>query len=370
MQSIIIPYHKDKKMIRFNIELLIQTIPSDVEIVIVGNNTNESELDISFPYTNVKYYKVKSNLFYPKAINQGVRLSSGDIITLVDPDIYVKKGWYEPLIELIQHDDIGAVGCKLLNPITGRIIDFGIAHTRFNAIHPFMGEKASYPLASSNREVQSICSAVLTTKRSLFERVGGMNNDLPYSYTDIDYCLKLRQLGYKTIACANSEVYHTGGSDKSNSKSYAFNYLNADSKGLFYGNWYGKFVIDYKDCFKKSFQYLIQSNNLCSSGYFLLDLSTVYNREDYYETISSLGFKILDKQVVTIPERDCTTLALHKIVPFHSIETPVPIIYFVDIFLCLSGNDLWFHHRNISADIVIDRHGNMHRLSELRDNLC
>ena len=369
-QSIIIPYHKDKEMIRYSVKLVVETIPPDVEIVVIGNNYNESELDLSFSYRNVRYYRISQNLFYPKAINYGVDVSHGDIITLLDPDVFVNPGWYEPLLKLICRDDIGAVGCKLINPSSGRIIDFGIAHTRFNAIHPLIGEKPDYPLASSNRLVQSMCSAVLMTKKSLFDSVGGMNEDLPYSYTDIEYCLKLRELGYNTIACAESEVYHKGFTDDKNSKYYSFAYLNADSKGLFYGNWYKKFDEDFREWMQTSYEFFINQHPKLSRKIFLLDLSTVYNRKDYYDVISSFGFKTLDKHVVTIGVRDCTHISLHQVVPFHLIETPAPILYFVDLFLCLADNDLWFKHRDISSDMVIDRHGNIHMLTELREHMC
>lgn len=369
-QSIIIPYHKDKEMIRYAVNCLVRTVPSYVEIVVVGNNYYSEELDVNFPYTNVKYYRIEENLFYPRAINYGVEHSEGDIITFVDPDVFVKAGWYEPLIEAISHNDIGAAGCKLINPSTGRIIDFGIAHTKVNAVHPLMGEKPFYPLASESRKVQSICSAVLTTRRSFFELVNGMDSDLPYTYTDIDYCFKLREIGKITVACANSMVYHKGSSDPDNSKSYSFRYLNADSKAMFYGKWMDRFLIDFGEWFRISFSYFRKFNNGFARRVFLLDLSTVYYRDYYYELFNEQGIEFLEKYVASIKTRDIDHLSLHKVVAFDIIETAVPILYFVDSFLELFDNSLWFEHRNISRDYVIDRNGCIHMLSDISNRVC
>ena len=227
-QSIIIPYHKDKNMITYNIKTLVESVSEDIEIIIVGNNYNTKELEVDFPYKNCRYYKIYQNLYYPKAINYGVSKSEGDIITFCDPDIFIKPGWYEPLLNKINDPSVGAVSSKLINPCTGRIIDFGMYYSKFNAIHSLIGALPTHPLAQYDRKVQSACSAIMMTKRSLFDFVHGMNNNLPYSHTDMDYCLKLRQAGYDTWVIAESEVYHKGSSDNNNSKSYAFNYLNAD----------------------------------------------------------------------------------------------------------------------------------------------
>ena len=215
-ESIIVPYHRDKEMILYTVKNLVSSVSQEVEIIIIGNNYNRSELDVEFPYCNVFYYTEYENLYYPKAINLGVSKSSGEIITLLDPDAFVLPGWYEPLRRYIDRPEVGAASCKLINPCTGRIIDFGMYHSKFNAIHSLITAKANHPLAQEDRKVQSACSAVLMTKRYLFDQVGGMNEDLPYAYTDIDYCLKLKEIGYDTWVIADSEVYHKGSSDKSN----------------------------------------------------------------------------------------------------------------------------------------------------------
>ncbi len=369
-QSIIIPYHRDREMIKFAVNCIVKTVSSDVEIVIVGNNYLSEELAVDFPYSNVKYYTIEENLFYPRAINFGVEHSSGEIITFVDPDVFVKYGWYEPLIEAISHSDIGAVGCKLINPSTGRIIDFGISHTRVNAVHPLMGERPSFHLASESRRVRSICSAVLTTRRSLFEELNGMDINLPYTYTDIDYCFRLDGIGKSTMACANSIAYHKGSSDPENSKSYSFKYLNADSKAMFYSKWGEQIPVDLGKWFRISFSYFRDMNNDFARRVFLLDLSTVYDRSYYYELLREQGIEFLESHVVPVKTRDIDHLTLHKMVDFDIIETAVPILYFVDSFLELFDNSLWFDHRDITRDYVVDRNGCVHMLSDISNRAC
>lgn len=46
------------------------------------------------------------------------------------------------------------------------------------------------------------------TKRSAFERVGGMTEDLAVAFNDLDYCLKLRERDYLVVYTPEVELYH------------------------------------------------------------------------------------------------------------------------------------------------------------------
>ena len=48
--SIVIPYHSNHLLLTNCISSLIKTIPVETEIIIVANNSNPIETDISFPF--------------------------------------------------------------------------------------------------------------------------------------------------------------------------------------------------------------------------------------------------------------------------------------------------------------------------------
>ena len=232
-QSIIITFHKDKNMLFYCLKRLLDTISADIEIIIVGNNINHEDLDFDIPFSNCTYYKIYENIQYPKAINFGVSKCTGDIITFIDADIFVWDNWYESLLSLIlSSPKIGAVGAKLINPLNQRILDFGIMYSRFNSAHTLMGAKFDHPLAMYNRKVQAICSAILMTKKSIFNEIGGMDLEIPYAYTDCDYCIKITEKGYENWVAAKSCAYHKGSTSKINSKTN-FSYYRSDAKGIF-----------------------------------------------------------------------------------------------------------------------------------------
>lgn len=107
------------------------------------------------------------------------------------------------------------------------------------------------------------------------------------------------------------------------------------------------------------------------SKYVLIDLTTVYNRDDYYNVINKdLSIEFLDKEVIDINKRNIKDIALHQTISFNLIDCDSPLLYFVDTFVSLFQNDLWFKMRNIYSDVVIDRHGNILPCTEIAQGNC
>ena len=370
-QSIIIPFHRDRDMLMFSLKTLFQTIPDDVEVIVVGNNSNYNEIDFEISDPRCTYYKINDNLFYPGAVNYGVSKSHGDLLTICDPDVFYLANWYEPLKNKLRTTSAGAVSCKLINPCNNRILDFGVYYAKYNAVHSTTGLLHDHPLAGKDRIVQSACSAVLMTTRELFDQVDGMDKDLPFAYTDFDFCLKLYELGHPTIVVADSEVYHKGSTDPDNSKYHSFGYLRSDCKGMFYANDFHRMKLDFYKWFMITYEYFRQRHKGYPRKYFLIDMSTVYSREDYYQVLTDrLDLEFLDRHIIPVKTRNPSNISLHQSVDFDFITLNTPILFFVDTFCSLFNNSLWFKMRNISHDIVIDRHGNILPLDEIAEQRC
>lgn len=174
-QSIIMPYHRNKQMLLYTTELLNKIIPKDVEIIVVGNNNNIDELNVTLPdrFTYIKYDK---SLLYSETVNRGVNIAQGEIITLCDQDIFSYQDWYSPLLnKLLSNERIGSVSSKLLNPINNRIIDFGIEYSQYRILHPFRGIKETHPLVQQDYKMTSTTSAILMLRKEIYQKVGGMD---------------------------------------------------------------------------------------------------------------------------------------------------------------------------------------------------
>ena len=68
--------------------------------------------------------------------------------------------------------------------------------------------ESAFGILNVAREVSSAIAAFSITSRKVFELAGGLSVLFPEDYNDIDYCLKLDMLGYRTIFTPHAESFH------------------------------------------------------------------------------------------------------------------------------------------------------------------
>ena len=58
------------------------------------------------------------------------------------------------------------------------------------------------------QDMTAVTGACLLVKKSLYERVGGLDESFEISLNDVDFCLKLRKAGYLNVFTPFAELYH------------------------------------------------------------------------------------------------------------------------------------------------------------------
>lgn len=365
-QSIIMPYHRNKQMLLYTTDLLDKIIPKDVEIIVVGNNSNEEELNVNLSerFTFIKY---NQSLLYSETVNRGVDAAHGEIITLCDQDIFSYQDWYSPLLnKLLSDEKIGSVSSKLINPINNRIIDFGIEYSQYRILHPFRGIKETHPLVQQDYKVTSTTSATLMLRKEVYKKVGGMDLDMPYCCSDCDIGIKIGNLGLENWVVADSVAYHRGSSSTQNGKSSSFSYLRNDSTNMFWAKNYYNIHNSIGNTISVFAQY-IKKEIAIEPLYYFVNLSSLREYEWYADYLSTkLSCDICD--VHSYPQNlihYSSVLQIYDSLPYTFMNVPIPIIYFVDYFPSLENNQIWAHMRNIKKDLVLDSHGNLVRLDDI-----
>lgn len=356
--SIIIPYHSNRTYLVNCVDSLARTVNENVEILIVANNSNKKEIDIQFNYANCKVLKFEKELMYPKAINIGAQSAKGDFLIFCDADTYYLDNWFESLTSLYNsNEDIGYCSSKLVNPKDKRIIDFGIGFTQYNSPHPFKGQPLNYALLKEDICVQAACAASSMIDKELFLEVGMFDERLVHSYSDIDLCLRLKELGYKTYCSANSIVYHQGSSTIGSGMSDA---LKSDTKGIYMALNNQRIEIDMNKYYEQSAKYFNKRYSSLKNEYLCIDFTTIADKQWHYALISDcLGCLISDIYNKPFDVRDAKHIPLYYELDSNISSLKYPVMYFVDDFLSLTNNELWKDIRDTRNDIVVDRNANI-----------
>jgi GT2 family glycosyltransferase len=150
---------------------------------------------------------------FAASINTGAAAAAGDHLLLLNDDVEaITPEWMTAMLELSQEQAIGAVGPKLLYP-DGRLqhigIVLGVAGVAAHAFHQHPGVSPGYGgSAMIVRNYSAVTGACLMTRREVFEQVGRFDERFPTDFNDIDYCLRLRQAGYRVVFTPWAQLYH------------------------------------------------------------------------------------------------------------------------------------------------------------------
>lgn len=368
LHSFVIPYHSNKELLMKSLTMLLDTLPSYIkkEIIIVANNSNVEETKIESIHKDCRIISVGEDLLYAKAVNMGVNACHGDVVTLCDEDLFYLPHWYEPLFEKFSSSDkIGSASCKLLNPCDNTVLDYGIDFALYNNVHPTRGLPWNHPYTMFDREVQGACSAILMTTPEIFRKVNGMDPSMAYLCCDVDYGIKVNQIGLENWVVASSLVYHKGVSSKNNTKNTRYSYLSSDARAMFYAKDYHLLQINLP-MWLETVAEIYKKDHSLYQKYVLINLCSYTSAEWFIDILKdTLNIEYIDVYKYNPHERMPKYIQLYDYVSLHMIDCVAPIIYFVDEVSCLRQNAIWKKLRDTNDDIAVDINGSILAFNDL-----
>ena len=182
---------------------------------------NKSVLPETFAYyekiekehDNVKVVYWEAGFNYSAINNFGFKFAKGDYIMLLNNDVeLITPDIFQSMLGFCMRPEVGIVGAKLLyNDHTvqhaGVLVGAGgLADHVFKGIHEddpgYMGR------AISSQDVSAVTAACLLVKRSVYEEVGGLEDEFQVAFNDVDFCLKVRKAGYLIVYDADVKLFH------------------------------------------------------------------------------------------------------------------------------------------------------------------
>ncbi|AMR33071.1 glycosyl transferase family 2 [Mucilaginibacter sp. PAMC 26640] len=204
--------------------------------IIVGDNasTDESILFLQSKYPAVRLIKNKENYGFTGGYNRVLAQVEADYYVLLNSDVEVAPDWIEPVISLMESDDlIAAAGPKLRSfaqknhfeyaGAAGGFIDrFGYPFCRGRIFDELEEDKGQYDMPG---EIFWASGAALFIKKKYWDAAGGFDETFFAHMEEIDLCWRLKNMGFKVMYCPQSTVYHVGGGTL-NAESPFKTYLN------------------------------------------------------------------------------------------------------------------------------------------------
>ena len=217
--SLIVPTHNDYKVIKRCIESILgKTTYPNYEILIVDNGSDDPEtlkyFDALKTEVRVRIVRDDRPFNYSALNNTAAELARGAVLGLLNNDLEViSPDWLSEMVSIALQPESGAVGARLwyLNDTLqhgGMILGVGGVAGHAHKCLP-RGHFGYFGRAHLIQTLSAVTAACLVVRKKVFEEVVGLNAaNLQVVFNDVDFCLRIREAGYRNVWTPYAELYH------------------------------------------------------------------------------------------------------------------------------------------------------------------
>lgn len=215
-----------------------------IEILVIDNNSvdgSEEMMREKFPL--IPYIMNKENLGFSKANNQGMRMSKGEYVLLLNPDTVVEELTFRKTIDFMnEHPEAGGLGVRMLDG-RGKFLPEskrGLP-TPSVAFYKIFGLSALFPKSKlfgkyhlgylsefETHEVEILSGAFMLMRKCVLDKIGLLDEAFFMYGEDIDLSYRIILEGYKNYYYPETRIIHyKGESTKKSSVNYVFVFYRA-----------------------------------------------------------------------------------------------------------------------------------------------
>jgi GT2 family glycosyltransferase len=190
------------------------------EVVVVDNNSSDSSpAMVAAGFPQVRLAVNSSNLGFATGNNRAMEIARGDNLLLLNSDTRVEPGSLGRLADfLAANPDVGAVGPKLLSADGSVQLSCGIRPSLLSEFVNKMLLHNLFPFYKlgrwhhrETRDVDWVMGACLLVRRRVVEEVGGLDSAIFMYHEDLDWCLRIRDCGWRIAYFPYSCIHHLRG---------------------------------------------------------------------------------------------------------------------------------------------------------------
>lgn len=205
--SIVIPNYNGLENLKTNLPHVMAAAGnsnSSVEIIVVDDASTDKSVDY---LKEVKIIQNPQNIGFAESCNRGVKEAAGEIVILLNTDVFPDKNFIDPLVKHFEQDkNVFAVGCleKVLNDKDEIIEERGVGKLFFkNGIFQHRAGDLN------SAKTDWVCGGSGAFRKDLFLALGGFNAQFkPFYWEDIDLSYRAKKAGYQLLFERSAVVYH------------------------------------------------------------------------------------------------------------------------------------------------------------------
>ena len=184
--SIIIPNYQGQNLLSKNLPKLVKELENykegNAEIIVVDDGSTDQSVKVVSNFSQVKLLKNDRNLGFSITVNKGAKNATGEILILLNNDVYPQSGFLKPLLDHFKSEKVFAVGCMDKSVEENTIVLRGRGEGTWK--RGFLVHKRGEVDKSDTLWVSGGSGAF---RKSLWDQLGGLNElYTPFYWEDID----------------------------------------------------------------------------------------------------------------------------------------------------------------------------------------
>ncbi len=193
------------------------------EVIVVDNSAPQTALSLrKLLPDEVKIIENEENLGFSAANNQGIKKASGEIILIMNNDLFINKEVLKKGVEYVtSNEKAGVWGPKLIDQygdeqrtcsnfptLTDVINEYLFNRLRHNRVS-LAANQSSHPVC-----VDAVIGACMFIPQKVIVEAGLFDEAYFFNVEDIDLCYKIRKLGYEVVFDPRCEAVHLTGASQ------------------------------------------------------------------------------------------------------------------------------------------------------------
>lgn len=181
--------------------------------VIVSDNggSEETAERVAREWPSVRLIRSQQNLSFAAACNRGVEEGTGEVVVLLNNDVYCRPDWLERLVAPLQAEPAtGSVACLLVQPGERLIDSVGLCTDPTLAGFPRLSGQPVEQAGDTRPRLVGPAGGAAAYRREAWEQVGGLDEAIFAYSEDLDLALRLRATGWGAAVVPEAVGIHLG----------------------------------------------------------------------------------------------------------------------------------------------------------------
>ncbi len=192
--------------------ILKKTAYPNYELILVDNQSTDQTADYlkKLQDPRIKIVLNDTNRGFAGGNNDGIKVSDGDYIVLLNNDTIVTRGWLTNMVKKYHEKHVGIVG-----PVTNSIGNEAMINLGYykdvQQMPALAYDYTARHMGENYSNSGTLAMFCLMISRDVLEEVGKLDENYGVGmFEDDDYCMAVRKAGYKVILAEDVFIHHYG----------------------------------------------------------------------------------------------------------------------------------------------------------------